>query len=90
MVRSSLKEVRELSRYAGLPIYDKPAYVCLASQILYGTDITEEKLSHVDRTEEFIRDSGVSWQVCVRHHGNIARIKLPSEKISRLLDDNLH
>jgi uncharacterized protein len=60
-------EIRELSRDRGLPTWDKPAMACLSSRIPYGTPVTVEALSGVERAEEFLRGLGVR-QVRVRHH----------------------
>ena len=60
-------EIRELSRERGLPTWDKPAMACLSSRIPYGTPVTVEALSGVERAEEFLRGLGVR-QVRVRHH----------------------
>jgi uncharacterized protein len=68
-------EIRELSRLRGLPTWDQPASACLASRIPYGSQVTIEKLSMIDRGEEALRRLGFV-QCRVRHHGNIARIEI--------------
>jgi uncharacterized protein len=57
-VRSPLKEaeltkaeIRELSKAAGLPTWDKPAMPCLSSRIPYGMFVSPEKLAMIDRSE---------------------------------------
>ena len=54
----SKSEVRELSRRAGLPTWDKPASPCLSSRIAYGTTVTIERLATVDQGEEIMRELG--------------------------------
>ncbi len=55
------------------------SFACLSSRFPYGEDITKEKLSMVDRAEQFLLDLGFR-QVRVRIHGLIARIEiLPSD-----------
>ena len=72
-------EIRVLSREMGLPTWDKPALACLSSRIPYGTPISLQALTQVDRAETFLRRLGVG-QVRVRHHGDIARIEVdPSD-----------
>lgn len=78
----SKEEVRELSRYLGLPMWDKPALACLSSRFPYGEEITQEKLSQVARAEEFLRGRGYS-QVRVRHHGDLARLEVGAEELER-------
>ena len=84
----SKEEIRTLSRAFGLPTWNKPSFACLASRFVYGETISREKLSMVDRAEQILLDHGFR-QVRVRVHGNLARIELPPEDISRLMDDSL-
>jgi uncharacterized protein len=81
-------EIRQLSREMGLPEWDNPAAACLASRFAYGETITREKLRMVDKAELFLRERGFR-QSRVRVHGNIARIELQAEDISRLADEDL-
>ncbi len=72
-------DVRELSRRAGLPTWDKPASPCLSSRIAYGIPVTIERLSVVDRGEEIMRSMGFR-EFRVRHHDNLARLEIaPTE-----------
>lgn len=73
---------------SGMPIWEKPAFACLASRIPYGEKITCEKLNAVYRAEVFLRSIGFR-QVRVRHHGDVARIEvLPGDR-HRLFDEAL-
>ena len=75
----SKKEVRALSRRAGLPTWDKPASPCLSSRIAYGTTVTIERLTTVDRGEEILRRLGFR-EFRVRHHDNLVRLEIaPAE-----------
>jgi pyridinium-3,5-biscarboxylic acid mononucleotide sulfurtransferase len=67
-------EIRELSKQAGLPTWDKPAYACLLTRIPYDTTITENDLRMVERAEQFLFDKGFPG-TRVRIHGDIARIE---------------
>jgi pyridinium-3,5-biscarboxylic acid mononucleotide sulfurtransferase len=51
-------DVRHLSRMYGLPTADAPAQPCLSSRIPYGTPVTSEALSLVERGEEAMRALG--------------------------------
>lgn len=73
------EEIRQAAFDMDLPIWNKPAYACLASRVPYGEPITEEKLGAIYLVEKEIRDLGFS-QVRVRHHGDIARIELLPEE----------
>jgi uncharacterized protein len=78
-------EIRELSRAMNLPTWEKPAMACLASRIPHGTPVTIERLTQVENAEAALRALGFR-QVRVRHHETIARIELPPDERSRLLD----
>jgi pyridinium-3,5-biscarboxylic acid mononucleotide sulfurtransferase len=78
------QEIRELSRSAGLRIWDKPASACLSSRIEYGREVTREALSVVEQGEDFIRALGFR-QFRVRHHGDIVRIEIARAELARAL-----
>ena len=82
----SKEDIRELSRRAGLPTWNKPGFACLASRFPYGTEITSEKLEMVDRAEEFLFELGIS-QFRVRHHEEIARIEVRPEAMPTILEN---
>jgi pyridinium-3,5-biscarboxylic acid mononucleotide sulfurtransferase len=71
----SKDEVRAWSAAYGLPTWDKPQMACLASRIPYGTPVTPERLSQVERAEAALRALGLR-DFRVRHHGDIGRIEL--------------
>jgi len=77
-------EIRELSRRAGLPTWDKPAAACLASRIAHGIEVTDDNLKQVERGEEALRALGFK-QVRVRYHGDLVRIEIAPEELSRAL-----
>lgn len=79
-------EIRELSRYFGLPAWDKPSFACLASRIPYGERITAEKLQMIDQAEQVLFDMGFT-QFRVRVHSNLARIELLPEEFSHFMED---
>ena len=81
-------DIRALSKSLGLPTWDKPQAACLSSRFPYGTRITPERLTIVDQAEHFLRELGFR-QLRVRHHGDTARIEVPSAEMDRLLDGNL-
>ena len=92
-VRSPLMEVgmtkediRALSQSFGLPTWDKPAQACLSSRFPYGDRITPEKIAQVEKAESGLRELGFR-QLRVRHHGDVARIEVPTADIARLVDE---
>jgi uncharacterized protein len=78
------QDIRELARNAGLKVWDKPASACLSSRIEYGRPVTREALSVVEQGEDALRALGFV-QFRVRHHGEIARIEIAQEELSRAL-----
>ena len=81
----SKPEIRELAHRAGLRIWDKPASACLSSRIEYGRAVTPTALSMVEQGEDTLRGLGFR-QFRVRHHGDIVRIEIAREEMSRALD----
>ncbi len=77
-------EIRELSKEMGLITWDKPSYACLSSRIAYGEEITVEKLTKVEKSEEFLKHLGFR-QIRVRTHNEIARIEVEPVDFERLL-----
>ena len=82
------EDIRLLSRTWGLPTWDQPASACLSSRISYGTPVTVEALSMVDRAEAFLKTLGFSL-VRVRHHDDIARIEVPPGEVARFFLEGL-
>ena len=76
--------IREVCAYYKLEIADKPAMPCMASRIAYGEEVTEEKLSQVEKAEDFLYDLGLRV-LRVRHHGDTARIEVPAEEFEPLI-----
>lgn len=82
------EEIRHLSRKLELPTADKQAFACLSSRFPYGTEITPERLTQVDRCEAFLREQGfINYRV--RYHQDIARIEVAVAELPRLLDPSL-
>lgn len=75
-------DVREASRRLGLRTWDKPAAACLASRVPYGTPVSVEVLSRVDRAENVLRRLGFR-QVRVRHYGETARVEVDEAELAR-------
>ena len=81
-------DIRELSKEMGLETWDKPAMACLASRIPYGSPLTAEKLATVEQAEVALHKLG--FRHCrVRHHGNLARIEVPPEAFSDILQEGV-
>jgi uncharacterized protein len=91
------REIRELSRRAGLPTWDEPASACLSSRIPYHSEVTAEKLRLIERAEAVVRAMG--FRVCrVRHHDlgsangrstALARLEIGRDELPRALDADI-
>lgn len=77
-------EIRELSRVAGLPTWDRPASACLSSRIPYGTPVTIQNVKTVEVGEEEIRALGFR-QFRVRFHGELVRIEVAKDELQKAL-----
>jgi pyridinium-3,5-biscarboxylic acid mononucleotide sulfurtransferase len=78
-------EIRFLSREAGLATWDRPASACLSSRVPYGTAVTAELMSKIDRAEAVLRALDFR-QFRVRAHGELARIELAQDELARGLE----
>jgi len=70
-------DIRAVARHWGLSVWDRPAMPCLSSRLPYGTAVSVDLLSRVDRAEAAIRALGFA-DVRVRHYGDTARIEVPT------------
>jgi uncharacterized protein len=77
-------DIRELSRLAGLPTWDRPASACLSSRIPYGTPVTIETVKTVETGEERLKALGFR-QFRVRYHGDVVRIEIAREEMAKAL-----
>jgi uncharacterized protein len=80
-------DVRNIAKDLRLSNSNMPADSCLASRLLYGEQVTSKKLSQIAEAENFLLSLGFS-NVRVRLKDGVARIELPKNEMSRLLEDN--
>jgi len=79
-------EIRTLSRRRGLPTWSQPSSPCLSSRLPYGTPVTAQRLSAVEGAERALRELGITGDLRVRHHGDLARIELSEHLVDAWLD----
>ena len=91
-VRSPLREcgltkadVRRLSREAGLPTWDKPAYACLATRVPTGTPLSADQLHRVELGEAVLSDLGF-WDFRLRLRNNGALLQVTEPQLSLALE----
>ena len=82
-VRSPLREcgltkgdIRAAARKAGLPVWNKPSYACLATRIPTGTAITRDLLARVARGEAALMARGFSdFRLRLRGDGALLQVR---------------
>jgi uncharacterized protein len=78
-------EVREIADHYDLSVADKPSMACLSSRIPTGLEVTEEKLTRVEKAERLLRTWGFD-QFRVRDHDGLARIEVGHDELDVALD----
>ena len=78
------QDIRKASKEAGLPTWNKPAYACLATRILTGEKITEEKLAVTEKAESILYNMGFR-DFRVRMRGNNALCQIVSGQLAEAL-----
>lgn len=84
----SKEQIRLLSKYLGLPTWNKPSFACLSSRFPYGEEINEKKLHMVDKAEQLLLDLGFH-QLRVRLHDSIARIELMPSEFGKFMEEQI-
>lgn len=92
-VRSPLREcgltkadVRRLSREAGLPTWDKPAYACLATRIPTGTPLRQDDLARVEQAEAALAALGLrDFRVRLRENGALVQVTVAQRDLARAI-----
>lgn len=74
--------IRDLAHRWDLEVWDRPAMPCLSSRLPYGTAVSVDLLTRVDRAEAALRDLGFG-DVRVRHYDDTARIELPAADLAQ-------
>ena len=82
------EQIRSYSKKMGLKTWDMPSQSCLATRITYNTVINSQKLSMVEKSEQYLTSLGFS-NFRVRCHEKMARIELMPASISRIFKDSL-
>ena len=78
-------EVRAIADAYGLSVADKPSMACLSSRIPTGLEVTEARLSRVEKAERLLREWGFEG-FRVRDHDGLARVEIAPAELPRALD----
>jgi uncharacterized protein (TIGR00268 family) len=79
------EEVRAIADRYDLSVADKPSMACLSSRIPTGLEVTEERLTRIEKAERLLRTWGFS-QFRVRDHDGLARIEVGVDELDVALD----
>lgn len=93
-VRSPLAEcgfdkgtVRMIALSWELEVWDKPASPCLSSRLVYGLEVTPERLQRVEQAEELLRELGLRNTRVRYHHDDLARLEVMPPDIPRMCEE---
>lgn len=78
------QDVRNAARGLGIPTWSAPAAPCLSSRVVYGLEITPDRLRQVEQGEAYLRSLGVTGDLRVRHHGSKARLEVAPDQMDPL------
>jgi uncharacterized protein len=81
-------EIRFLAERAAIPVWDRPASACLSSRLPYGSEVTPERLSLIERGEQALRKLGFR-QFRVRLHDNLGRVEVAPDELPRALSPEM-
>ncbi len=81
----SKEDIRALSQHLGLENAQKPQAACLSSRVPYGTKISLDLLTQVEKAEAVLARLGFT-QFRVRHHGDVARLELGKSELAMAVE----
>ncbi|QAU13188.1 ATP-dependent sacrificial sulfur transferase LarE [Halorubrum sp. BOL3-1] len=81
----SKEEVRAVAESYDLSVSDKPSMACLSSRIPTGLEVTEERLTRIEKAERVLREWGFEG-FRVRDHDGLARVEIAPDELERALD----
>ncbi|HEY0089794.1 MAG TPA: ATP-dependent sacrificial sulfur transferase LarE, partial [Candidatus Lokiarchaeia archaeon] len=85
----SKQDIKEICNYYDLDVQSKPSMACYSSRIPYNQEITEEKLSLISKSENFLKKKFDLKQLRVRYHDqDLARIEFLKEDLPKILTPN--
>jgi uncharacterized protein len=89
MEKNFIKEdIRRISKELGLPTWNRGSGACLLSRIPHDTEISNNELERIEKSERFIMSLGFR-EVRVRSHQDIARIEVAHDERSKFFNENI-
>ncbi|MBW8769465.1 MAG: ATP-dependent sacrificial sulfur transferase LarE [Gemmatimonadetes bacterium] len=78
--------IRHASRALGIPTWQQPSSPCLSSRLPYGTEVTRSRLRQIELAEASLRRLGITGDLRVRFHDDLARVELAPAELSAWLE----
>jgi uncharacterized protein len=82
-------DVRALARLWDLPTWDKPASPCLSSRLARGVEVTPERTARIEAAEAYLKKLGYREFRVRLHEGELARIEVPPDGLTKLVDPSV-
>ncbi len=79
-------DVRDILKWKGIEVWDKPSFACLATRFPVGKRLTKEKLERIERVENEIFSLGVK-QLRIRDFEDTVRIEVWPEDMDIILEN---
>ncbi len=79
-------DIRARSRELGIPTWSQPSSPCLSSRLPYGTSVTPQRLAQVERAEHALRMLGITGDLRVRYHDDLARVELSRDVLAEWME----
>lgn len=83
------EDVRQIAKAWNLEVWDKPAMPCLSSRIVYGLNVTPQRLARVDAAERLLRELKLSHCRVRHHHDDLARIEVSVDDLTTLCEPSI-
>ncbi len=80
--------VRQIAQAWNLEVWDKPATPCLSSRVVYGLNITPERLARIDAAEQLLRELGLENVRVRHHHDDLARLEVALADLPTLCEND--
>lgn len=77
-------EVRQLAKWKGLSVWEKPSTPCLASRFPYGVEINHHRLKQIACAEEILKKLGFT-ELRLRYHESVSRIEVPINEFENVM-----
>jgi pyridinium-3,5-biscarboxylic acid mononucleotide sulfurtransferase len=77
-------DVRQMAKELEISVAERPSAPCLATRFPYGTSLSYEKMTAVEKGEDYIRALGF-YNVRLRVHDDMVRIEVDENDIDKLI-----